>query len=494
MVAATTAAMVCSSVMAGIISAGLTYIKPNLALRYLLIILVIIGTSGLGMFLVNRDVEIVGSFFILYSISQFFTIWSVYTEAQFGLLQELSNEQVDFCNTKLLENLTRFEIFGLIVPTLVFQLGILYAGITVVKQLPTNLWEVIFLAAMCWFVNLPRYLAHFSLVRAMTNAVNLCQRVSYIETLRQVLQNVNSILAWSLLAVQQPFWSVLEMMARTLLKAGTVLKSCGHATRTDNVTYVYPDGSRRDAGNNKCSSACLCIGSIVVPPAHVLKRLSQHLSIYCNKFFITMLGYDVELGGGDNSWWVLVDRLKRYGDEWNVDAYCLLFIANKSIASSNNANFCILLGCLSALTAAAIYEQAALYGYLAGYLACSTLLEVQSSMFSWFIAVWSSQDLDVCPEVREICATFTAVYDDCLMIRTCSFLLQMMNTLRETLSIINDEFQILEQGMQPNNMDNNSTPPAHAQDEDSSAANQTAHDTQTSHPELVQNMPRAADV
>ena len=467
MVAATTAAMVSSSVIAGIISAGLIYIKPNLALRYLLIILVMIGTFGIGMFLVQRDVVVVGSFFILYCISQFFTIWSVYTDAQFGILQGVSNRQVDFCNMKLLENLTRFEIFGLIAPTLVFQLGILYAGITVVKQLPTNLWEVIFLAAMCWLVNLPRYLAHFSLVRAMTNAVNLCQRVSYIETLRQVLQNVNSILGWSFLAVQQPFWSVLEMMLRTLLKTGTVLISSGHVARTNDVTYVYEDGSRRNAGNNKCSSACLCIGSIVVPPARVLKRLSQHLSIYCNKFFITMLGYDIELGGGDNSWCVLVDRLKRYSAECDVDTYLLLFIANKSISSSNNANFCILLGCLSALIAAAIYEQAALYGYLAGYLACSTLLEVQSSMFNWFIVVWSSQDRDVCPEVRETRPTFTDVYDNCLMIRTCSFLLQMMNTLRQTLYIINDEFQMLEQGIQPNNR----TPQAHAQDEDSSAAN-----------------------
>lgn len=161
MVAATTAAMVSSSVIAGIISAGLIYKKPNLAMRYLLIILVMIGTFGIGMFLVQRDVVIVGSFFILYCISQFFTIWSVYTDAQFGILQGFSNEQVDFCNMKLLENLTGFEIFGLIAPTLVFQLGILYAGITVVKQLPTNLWEVIFLAAMCWLVNLPRYLAHF---------------------------------------------------------------------------------------------------------------------------------------------------------------------------------------------------------------------------------------------------------------------------------------------------------------------------------------------
>ena len=120
-----------------------------------------ICTFGIRMFLVQRDVVIVGSFFILYCISQFFTIWSVYTQAQFGILQGFSNEQVDFYNMKLLENLTRFEIFGLIAPTLVFQLGILYAGITVVKQLPTNLWEVIFLAAMCWLVNLPRYLAHF---------------------------------------------------------------------------------------------------------------------------------------------------------------------------------------------------------------------------------------------------------------------------------------------------------------------------------------------
>jgi len=265
----------------------------------------------------------------------------------------------------------------------------------------------------------------------MTNVVNLCQRVTYIETLRQVLQNVNSILAWSFLAVQQPFWSVLEMMARTLLKTGTVLISCGHAARNDDVTYVYQDGSRRNAGNNKCSSACLCIGSIVVPPARVLKYF------------------------------------KRYSDECHVDTYLLLFIANKSISSSNNANLWILLGCLSALITVVIYEQAALYGYLAGYLSCSTLLEVQSSMFNWFIAVWSSQDRDVCPEVRETRSTFTAVYDNCLMIRTCSFLIQMMNTLRQTLYIINDEFQMLEQGIQPNNR----TPQAHAQDEDSSDAN-----------------------
>jgi hypothetical protein len=43
----------------------------------------------------------------------------------------------------------------------------------------------------------------------------------------------------------------------------------------------------------------------------------------------------------------------------------------------------------------------------------------------------------------------------------------MMNTLRQTLYIINEEFQMLEQGIQPNNR----TPQAHAQDEDSSAAN-----------------------
>jgi hypothetical protein len=72
----------------------------------------------------------------------------------------------------------------------------------------------------------------------MTNVVNLCQRVTYIETLRQVLQNVNSILGWSFLAVQQPFWSVLEMMLRTLLKTGTVLISSGHVARTNDDLCV----------------------------------------------------------------------------------------------------------------------------------------------------------------------------------------------------------------------------------------------------------------
>jgi len=164
MVAATTAALVFSSFAASIVSAGLVRMEQTLALRYILIILVMIGTFGFGTFLVQHDVGI-GAFFILYSIGHLFTIWSVYTDSKFGILQDCSNQQLKYCNTKLLENLTRFELFGLQAATLVFQLGILYAGITVVQKLPTDLWELIFLLAVCWFVNLPRYLAHFWLVR-----------------------------------------------------------------------------------------------------------------------------------------------------------------------------------------------------------------------------------------------------------------------------------------------------------------------------------------
>jgi len=208
-----------------------------------------------------------------------------------------------------------------------------------------------------------------------------------------VLNNFNGILVWSLLAVQQPFWSVLEMIARTLIKAGTVLIACGVATETTNLS--------RSNNNNTCSCVCLCVGCLIVPPAQFMKRLSQKLSIYCSKFYISMLAYDVELGGDKNNFWALATRLKRYGDESEIGVHSLLFYANKSIASSNNANFCILLGCLSSLIAAVIDEQAALYGYLAGYLACSTLLEVQSSMFHWFLLVVGSQDVEVCPEVRD---------------------------------------------------------------------------------------------
>ncbi len=390
MVAATTAAMVSSSVVASIISVGLVRMKQTVALRYFLIILVIISTFLLGLLYVNSDARIVGALFILYAISQFFTTWSVHTTDDFASLQDLSNTQSKYCNAKLLENLTRFELFGLITSTLLFQLGLLYAGITVVKGLPTDPWEVIFLAAICWLVNLPRYLAHFSLVRAMTNAVNLCQRLSYKTLLRQVLENINSILLWSLLAVQQPVWSVFETIAVSLIRAGQILIGC--------AVCASCCGDGRDDDGNCLSWILLCFGASLCYIGIHLLRLSSKLSIYCSKFYISMLAYDVVLGGGDNSCWALVARLRSYGAESDLSVKCLLFLANKSISSSNNANFCILLGCLSALIAAAIDEQAALYGYLAGYLACSTVLEMQSSTWHWFVAVLGSEDV-VCPEV-----------------------------------------------------------------------------------------------
>ena len=410
MVAATTAALVFAAFVASITSACLVRVEQTLALRYILIILVIIGTGGIGWFHLKRDVEMIGYSFILYAISQFFTMLSVYLTNEFEDLQKCSNIQLQYCNTKLLENLTRFELFGLITPTLVFQLGILYAGITVVQGLPRDPWEVIFLAAVCWLVNLPRYLAHFSLVRAMTNAINLCQRVGYIEMLRQVLENVNSILAWSLLAVQQPFWSVLEMMACTMQTAGAVLIGCGVCTGPDDDD---------DEERNPLSCACTCVGVAVVTTATLLIWLFGKLSTYCSKFPISMLAYDVKLGGGNNNCWSVVDRLKSYGKESELGVRSLLFLANKSISSSNNANFCILVGCLSAIIANTIDEQAALYGYLAGYLACSTVLEVQSSMFHWFLAVLGSGDLNICPEVRDASHPCTCRCA-CLMLKACS--------------------------------------------------------------------------
>ena len=410
MVAATTAALVFAAFVASITSACLVRVEQTLALRYILIILVIIGTGGIGWFHLKRDVEMIGYSFILYAISQFFTMLSVYLTNEFEDLQKCSNIQLQYCNTKLLENLTRFELFGLITPTLVFQLGILYAGITVVQGLPRDPWEVIFLAAVCWLVNLPRYLAHFSLVRAMTNAINLCQRVGYIEMLRQVLENVNSILAWSLLAVQQPFWSVLEMMACTMQTAGAVLIGCGVCTGPDDDD---------DEERNPLSCACTCVGVAVVTTATLLIWLFGKLSTYCSKFPISMLAYDVKLGGGNNNCWSVVDRLKSYGQESELGVRSLLFLANKSISSSNNANFCILVGCLSAIIANTIDEQAALYGYLAGYLACSTVLEVQSSMFHWFLAVLGSGDLNICPEVRDASHPCTCRCA-CLMLKACS--------------------------------------------------------------------------
>lgn len=425
MVAATTAALVFASFVAGIVSVGLIRIKQTLALRYILILLVMFSTFFLGMFYVNRDVQVVGAIFIVYAISQVFGMWSVHLTNEFGRLQDWSNRQLEFCNVKLLENLTRFELLGLIAPTLLFQLGILYAGITVVKGLPTDLWEVIFLAAVCWLVNLPRYFAHFSLVRAMTNAVNLCQRVAYVEMLRQVLENVNSILAWSLLAVQQPFWSVAQMIARTLIHAGRFLFLCGvftsddddddDAERSSSGSCCQPSRNerRRRDSNNGCivcfSCLCVYVGLAAITTGRVLKWLSSKLSVYCSKFYISILAYDVVLGGGNNSFFAVVNRLKSYGEKISHGAEILLFRANKSISSSNNANFCILLGCMSAWIAAAIDEQAALYGYLAGYLACSTVLEVQSSMDHWFLAVYGSQDLDICPEVRH-----TSLFCACL--------------------------------------------------------------------------------
>ena len=432
MVAATTAALVFSSFVASIVSVGLVRIKQTLALRYTLILLVMLSTFFLGMFCVNRDVQFVGAIFIVYAISQVFGMWSVHLTNEFGALQDWSNKQLAFCNVKLLENLTRFELLGLIAPTLLFQLGILYAGITVVKGLPTDLWEVIFLSAVCWLVNLPRYFAHFSLVRAMTNAVNLCQRVAYVEMLRQVLENVNSILAWSLLAVQQPFWSVTQMIARTLIHAGQFLFLCGVLTSDDDDDDEERSASgsccqpsrhkrRRRDSNNGCieffSCICVCVGAAAVTTGRVLKWLSSKLSVYCSKFYISMLAYDIVLGGGNNSFLAVVDRLKSYGDGISHGVESLLFFANKSISSSNNANFCILLGCMSAQIAAAIDEQAALYGYLAGYLACSTVLEVQSSMDHWFLAVWGSQDLAICPEVRDTSLFFACLFADCLMLR-----------------------------------------------------------------------------
>ena len=486
MVAATTAALVFSSCAASIVSAGLVRMKQTLVLRYILIILVMIGTFGLGTFLLNLDVGI-GAIFILYSISQLFTIWSVYTDSLFGGLQDCSNKQLEYCNTKLLANLTRFEPFGLQAATLVFQLGILYAGITVVRQLPTDLWELIFLVAVCWFVNLPRYLAHFWLVRAMTNAVNLCQQVSYIEMMQQVLENVNSILAWSLLAVQQPLWSALEMMAITLQRAGLVLIGCGICTSTDNDRRSDRRSNDRHS-NNFCSCVCLCVGVAVVRAASALWWLSSKLSIYCSKFYISILAYDVALGGDDNSCRSVVNRLQNYGVELNRSVKSMLFFSNKSISSSNNANVCILLGCVSALIAAAIDEQAGLYGYIAGYLACSTVLEVQSSMFQWFLAVYVSQDDDACPEVRDTRPTCKCLCAGRLILTNFSFLLQVMNTIRESLSQIDEDFRHLEQGL---NQPNNDVPPTNQNDGASAANNNAAEDPQIIPPENAQSMSHA---
>ena len=319
----------------------------------------------------------------------------------------------------------------------------------------------------------------------MTNAVNLCQRVSYIEMLQQVLENVNSILAWSLLAVQQPLWGVLEVLAITLNRAGLILMGCGICTDTST--------DNRGRSNNRCSCICLCVGVAVARTAKALYWLSEKLSIYCSKFYITILAYDIVLGGGNNSCWSVVDRLRKYGVAMficnGVELDCsvtgMLFLANKSISSSNNANFCILLGCLSALIADAIDEQAALYGYLAGYLACSTVFEVQSSMFHWFLAVCVSRDDGACPEVRNSSPTCACRSASCWNLTICSFLLQVMNTIRESLSQINEDFRNLEKTL---NQPDDNVPPANSNNDASAVSNNAEVDPQTVPPEYAHSM------
>jgi len=58
-------------------------------------------------------------------------------------------------------------------------------------------------------------------------------------------------------------------------------------------------------------------------------------------------------------------------------------VANKGAAFANQANLCICSGLISALIAAAITQEAILYGYVTGYVAASTVFELQNSIFLW---------------------------------------------------------------------------------------------------------------
>jgi len=105
----------------------------------------------------------------------------------------------------------------------------------------------------------------------------------------------NSIIIGSVLAIQQPFWNVLEMFSLSFIGYGMACMSFGCCVRDDTITVVKDTTTGEkwvEENNNLISNICTAVGACTVSISTIVWKISQSLSVRCSKFYITIMAMD----------------------------------------------------------------------------------------------------------------------------------------------------------------------------------------------------------
>eukprot|EP00293_Proteomonas_sulcata_P000750 CAMPEP_0184326174 /NCGR_PEP_ID=MMETSP1049-20130417/142417_1 /TAXON_ID=77928 /ORGANISM="Proteomonas sulcata, Strain CCMP704" /LENGTH=804 /DNA_ID=CAMNT_0026648351 /DNA_START=184 /DNA_END=2595 /DNA_ORIENTATION=+ len=144
---ATMAAFAFASVLAVLLSAVCVRLQQSYQ-RYILLIFCIIGTFGFGMAVNDADSNgTVGALFILYALSQVANIfWTCrYRDADMAAHDyELSDKVTETIRFSIGKHFSSAGIAGLVGLTQVFQLAVLFSGMTLLVKLPINFWSFVF--------------------------------------------------------------------------------------------------------------------------------------------------------------------------------------------------------------------------------------------------------------------------------------------------------------------------------------------------------------